>query len=267
MTLLDKINQINSVDILKEEDKAMFVIGNWLHEHGMESYFDKRKDIDDLKTRYPDIRWEFETFKGKGTRKKPDIIFSSNLGHVLLELKHAKKGKNVREFKQTLDYYKICSTGKDPRTQEEAYWTIKDERIRPNYILAASGSSPFGHVHANDGLVLGMPDDNIHKIVRREDHWKEKEDLVLQRTLPGREFIRTYDFVRYLWSFMKTVEDIRIPDYNIGVLVSDILMEKTDEDIVAKQIGKPAAFYQRYTPEGRTFSDFSVIGKEFVSLW
>lgn len=166
---------------IQPEEENKLIITSWLNENGIQVYWEKKNQFN-----YP-------TFKTKGTQRKPDLLFFSNILNewIAAEAKQPN-GKDIRQSQKIINYLEEAAN------QTTTYY-IDDKQIEPSIFLCLTKHSKTGHLFDNE---------QVHK--------ETDKDIAKIYGVPQIEYTRTHDFYRTLISNWNT------PDqrYSLGVLLS-----------------------------------------------
>lgn len=188
---------------MKPEERAEIIIWDWLKTKGknvLEIYFNRTNKLG----------WKI--FQTSGINKKPDFIISIERGYgkeyICVEVKPSTSSKNIHKGKKILDYYKNYLLKK-------TRYFIDDKEIKISHFVIVSDMCIEGRMFLDDNEIISNE--------QSSDTWRKiNAKYGLE---PKKEFSRTSDYVRGLWSDFQRIReefDLKNGGSSVGIILNDI---------------------------------------------
>jgi len=217
---------------MKPEEETEIILWDWFKtksENILEVFFN----------RINELKWK--TFTTSGVNKKPDFIISMNRGYgieyIALEIKNSKNSRDIHDSGKILMYYENYISG-------VTKYFINGEEIEIKHFAVASENSIDGHLFKKD-------DDIIKNYSDQDDSWRKTNSKL--NLIPQKEYIRTSDFQRRLWSEWRNLKKRlnilhhKLP--SIGIIISNPTINKLPylfSMVYIQWLKKPGRWGQRF---------------------
>lgn len=145
-------------------------------------------------------------FKVKGIQKKPDLIFNSDIGYIVVEVKDNSSSKNILRADKIIDiYFKNY-------IEKKTKYIINNTEIDIKYFLIATQDSINGFLFKNEKLL-----DNWSNESSKSKYNASK----IYKIIPRFEGNRTFEFIRQLWHNYGKIRNNYNKKVGLGILISN----------------------------------------------